>query len=143
MLNNSPIIFINQKSTSKCIICNSNIGNIITNKLEHYCEMCWYHEHSPVLVLAILWDYVQLFDPESKKFVSLSVKQLERCGFRLFKRTVFFNRKINPRYKEVLVYKYSGHLRCLALSGYNTWPSKMPNCCKIGCTLKDNYVETH
>lgn len=121
---------------SKCIICKTNIGNIVTPTSEHYCEMCWYHENPPVLVLTKTWEYLHLFNPKSGRHVFITDDQIKKCGFRLFNKTTFFNREKNQKYKEVFIYKYSGTLRCLALKEYKAWPTKMPNCCKIGCTLK-------
>lgn len=119
---------------SKCIICKSNVGNIVSNS-EHYCEMCWYHENSPILVLTKKWERVSLFNPELNRYVYPMNNQMEECGFKLFNIKTFFNSQANQNYKEILVYKYSGQLRCLAIKGYKAWPTKMPNCNKIGCAL--------
>lgn len=120
----------------ECTICRSMVSNIITSGSKHYCEMCWYYEHAPILVLAKKWGTSRLFSPKISNYVYVANNQMETCGFKLFNKKVFFNKEINQNYKEIFIYKYSGRYRCLAISGYKAWPTKMANCCKLGCGLR-------
>ena len=120
---------------SICSICKLESPRIILSGSERYCEMCWYHKNAPILILTKTWKHVALFSPKLDRCVFPTNNQLKICGFELFTRKVFFNREANPDYKEILVYRYSGNLRCLAITGYKTWPTKMTACCKIDCTL--------
>lgn len=118
-----------------CNICKLDSKHIILSSSKHYCEKCWYYKNAPILILAKTWDRVALFSPKLNRCVFPTNNQLKICGFKLFNRKTFFNRETNPSYKEILIYKYSGNLRCLALAGYKAWPTKMKICCKTDCTL--------
>lgn len=132
-------MFINRVIMNNCSICKSSTGNIISGS-KCYCEMCWYHENPPVLVLTKTWERSQLFNPKLDKYIYLTSNfisnQIKNCGFILFNKKVFFNQQVNQKYREILVYKYSGNLRCLAVKEYKAWPTKMPNCNKIGCAVR-------
>lgn len=135
-----------------CDICSRQVEAVVlqVNKIgspytTRYCDTCWYNKNEPIMILTKLWDSMifdikgqelsNLFSPKLGKNVYPAVGQMKCCGFRLVNRKVYFNEEVNKRYREVLTYKYSGNLRCLALSGYTSWPSKMKKCHKIGCNL--------
>jgi len=134
-----------------CDICNRQVDGVILHSSIHnraptrYCENCWYNKNEPILVLTKLWssprledediNMSNLFSPKLGKNVFPAKNQMKKCGFRLFNKKVFFKEKSNERYREVLIYKYNGPLRCLALNEYTAWPSRMKKCCKIGCNL--------
>lgn len=123
-----------------CDVCGNMVNAVMISGSHHYCEMCWYYEKSPILLLTKLWDSLNpradlLFSPKLGRYVYPTKGQMDKCGFKLYSRKTFFNRKANERYKEIFVYKYYGNVKCLALEEYKSWPSHMKRCCKIGCTL--------
>lgn len=134
-----------------CDICNRMVEAVTLqgpiHNIMRYCDTCWYDKNPPIMVLTKLWysphygdvnsesELSNLFNPKMNKRVYPVKGQMDKCGFRLFNRKVFFNQKSNEKYKEVLIFKYSGNLRCLALKEYGAWPSHMKQCDKIGCYL--------
>lgn len=120
---------------SICNICKLDSSRIILSGSKYYCEMCWYHKNAPILVLTRTWKHITLFSPKLNRCVFPTNNQLKICGFKLFNKKTFFNREISPDYKEILTYRYTGNLRCIAITGYKAWPTKMRVCCRTDCTL--------
>lgn len=134
---------------TSCDICGRGVESVIlqgpVHNIVRYCDMCWYYKNPPVLILTKLWDSPyfgnsdfelgNLYSPKIGKRVYPVKGQMEKCGFILFNKKIFFKRGSNEKYREVLVFKYRGSLQCLALEEYKAWPSHMKKCCKIGCNV--------
>lgn len=136
-----------------CDICNRAVSFVTLQKSIHssvitrYCDMCWYVKNAPILVLTKRWgsadtysvcgnqEMSNLYSPKLGKNVYPSRNQMDLCGFTLFNRKTYFEKKANDQYREVMTYKYRGPLRCLALGDYKKWPRDMKLCDRIGCNL--------
>lgn len=131
---------------TSCNICGRNVESVTLqgpiHNIVRYCDVCWYDKNPPILVLTKLWsaphhgnDDSDLFSPKAGKHVYPAKNQMDKCGFKLFNKKIFFEMERNEKYREVLIFKYSGQLRCLALKEYKSWPLHMKTCSKIGCYL--------
>jgi len=129
-----------------CSICGRKVKSVILQgsapNIVNYCDICWYYKNPPILVLTKLWsapynsgNESDLFSPKAGKRVYIATNQMDKCGFKLFNKKMFFKKEKNEMYREVLVFRYSGQLRCLALKEYRSWPSYMKPCNKLGCYL--------
>lgn len=133
-----------------CDICNRQVELVMllgpTHNAVRYCDLCWYNKNPPILILTKLWgsphfdnnndfDLNNLYSPKIGRNVFFVKGQMEKCGFALFNKKIFFDKEANEKYREVLVFKYSGHVRCLALREYRSWPLYMKRCSKVGCQL--------
>ena len=123
-----------------CNVCGKAIclANIYDGK--YHCAICYIRKFPPILVLTVPWDApLSLYNPKTELFERDTKQELEHCGFILFTHKIFRSREINSKYKELLVFRYKGMIKCGKISGY-TWPAGMRPCINSTCGMSFNFV---
>ena len=116
-----------------CSVCKRDILLATTYNCMYYCAPCYIKKFPPVLTLAVLWDSPRsFFNPKTKSFELISLKQLELCGFELFRHTIFNSSNANTDYKELLLFRYKSIIKCERIVDYS-WPAGTSICLNNKC----------
>jgi hypothetical protein len=114
---------------AECASCGKFIGPFHVIDGKFYCTRCVYKVQPPIFVLNKLWDRpTALYNPRTGKDEWMSLSQLKKCGFKIFEIKKCEDRRVNPRFEYIYVFRYRGTHICRKLDGYSWWPPHMKRC---------------
>ena len=115
-----------------CSNCNNEDRSAILFQGKWVCTICYNRKNRPELLLVRHWTNDSLFDINRKVYISMNLKTLSSCGFKILSHRIYHNKDASPVYKEYITLRFFGNLSCTLIPNY-AWPKYQQYCRSLSC----------